>query len=262
MEEAIFDFAPLKKLLEKLGYKVDKAKSYRELKPTEVDFNSIQRGEIVFRKDGIFIKSEDRVERQVFLYKRDYKLKQFGKPRFHICNCQIIQDFINSGTFRDHYVRANTKTVPVYNIDNFRREESVSDLPLCKFCLHSIGEWGNINSSQFVDILKQAGEDDDTMMEVDLFGYTRDWDMISKAYREQKNYTCEKCGLNIGDDYDRMYIHVHHKNGNKLNNHNENLQCLCLACHAGVDEHHKKRLTTGANRYLYEDFMKKYANSL
>ena len=259
-DEPIYDFAPLKSLLTKLGYRVEKTKGYRELRPEEVDFHSIQRGEIIFRKDGIFIKSEDCIERRVFLYKRDYRLEQYGKPRFHISNCQTIQEFIKSGTFREHYVRANTKNVPVYNIDNYRREEIVSDLPLCRYCLHNIREWGNINSTQFVEILKKEGEEDDTEtnVEVDLFGYTRDWDFVSKEYRENKDYTCEKCGLNISDVYDRIYMHVHHINGNKLNNNDNNLQCLCYRCHSEVDEHHKQRLTTGSNRYIYEDFIRKY----
>ena len=58
--------------------------------------------------------------------------------------------------------------------------------------------------------------------------------------------------------YYKQYMHVHHKNGDKLNNKENNLQCLCLYCHANVDERHKKNLTTGANKYIYDDFIKKY----
>ena len=44
----------------------------------------------------------------------------------------------------------------------------------------------------------------------------------------------------------------------KTDNRSENLKCLCLYCHAHVDEHHLQRLTTGANRFTYEDFIEKY----
>ena len=128
-------------------------------------------------------------------------------------------------------------------------------------CHYAIIVDDRMDSSDFVEMLRQANDnqqEDYEGVELDLFGYTKDWDNISKAYREKHNYTCEKCGLQIDDDYDRQYIHVHHINGDKLNNKESNLKCLCLYCHAHVDERHIKRLTTGANRYTYEDFIQKY----
>ena len=119
-----------------------------------------------------------------------------------------------------------------------------------------------INSStDFVEILRQANEDSTNSeedMEIDIFGYTKNWETISRAYRIKHNYTCEKCGLHIDNELDRMYLHTHHINGNKTDNREKNLRCLCIRCHANVDDNHYKRLTTGANRIIFEDFCKKY----
>ena len=48
----------------------------------------------------------------------------------------------------------------------------------------------------------------------DMFGYTWDWEKISEAYREKKNYICEKCKIEV-EPLDRFYIHVHHKDKDK-----------------------------------------------
>ena len=55
-------------------------------------------------------------------------------------------------------------------------------------------------------------------------------------------------------------MHVHHINGDKLNNNESNLKCLCLYCHAHVDNHHLKRLTSGANRFSYYTFIDRYGD--
>jgi len=261
-EEPIFDFTPLKEFLQQRGYKIGKRSVYEPFTPEEVKSSDITSGAMSFRDDGIFVKGVDGIERQVFLYKKDYHLEKYGKPRFHICKCSTIQEFIESGSFRQHYVRANSEPVPVYDRDSFQTVQ-VSALPLCNYCRNIISEYGAINSTTFVELLREAGgssQDTDEDIETDLFGYTKDWDDISRKYREKNHYTCEECGLSIDDAYDRQYIHVHHINGVKTNNRESNLRCLCYYCHAHVDETHFKNLTTGANKYIYEDFIKKYRN--
>lgn len=263
-EEPIYDFSSLRNYLVHLGYIVEQAQGYREIRPEEVTIDSINRGELEITPEGIYVIGPGNLRQQVFLYKRDYHLERYGKPRFHICKCTIINEFIESGGFRDHYVRANSDPVPVKNMDNRYREEEVDELPLCRYCLNQIRKYDNITSSEFVELLRQARADEEEpeVQEVDIFGYTRDWDYISKSYREAHNYTCEKCGLKIDDLFDRQYIHCHHKDANKLNNKEGNLQCLCLRCHSEVDEFHRQNLTTGANRIIYEDFIRKYPKQI
>ena len=257
--QPIFDFAPLKRFLTNKGYIVEKAQGYKEINPEEVTMNSIQKGEMEFEANGIYVILPNGTKQQVFLYKRDYHLQLYGKPRFHICKSSTINEFIQSGSFRQHYVRANTDPVPVNNIDNNYKEENVSDLPLCRFCLNQISEYGDINTKAFVELLKQAkGEEEEEIQEVDIFGYVRDWEQISRDYREKKNYTCEICGLQIDNFFDRQYMHCHHKDANKLNNKESNLQCLCMRCHSKIDQIHYKNLTTGANRILFNEFNELY----
>lgn len=260
-EEPIYDFAALKEFLRQRGYNIGTRSAYEPFTPEDVQAVDVTSGKMSFKTDGIYVLGDDGVERQVFLYKKDYHLLDYGKPRFHICKCQIIQEFINSGGFNAHYVRANSEPVPVTDLDDYFTQKKISELPLCTYCKRMyIGQYIT-DSTEFVNLLRTANDsqtEDTQEVELDLFGYTRDWDEISKAYREAHQYTCERCGLKIDDTYDRQYIHVHHINGNKLNNKEENLKCLCIYCHAHVDRVHNRRLTTGANGIIYRGFLDRY----
>lgn len=117
---------------------------------------------------------EDNQEHQIFLYKRNYRLAKYGKPRFHIRSCQTIQDFINSGALKSEYRRANTEPVLVIDMDNMQEVE-VRNLSLCRYCVNmAMGEYSvNMTSSDFIGILKHADgtyENRSKNVAVDIFG--------------------------------------------------------------------------------------------
>lgn len=262
-KQPIYEFGGLKKLLTRMGYKVNKAEGYKPIDVADVTLEEINSGAIEFNDDGIFVTSEG-VKRQIFLYKRDYHLEAFGKPRFHIRKCSTIESFTNGQGRVEHYRRANTDTVWVHDMDDGMVDKEVSDLPLCKFCLKmALDAQSGMTTSDFVELLKNSAEaEPEQDVEIDLFGYTRDWESISADFRASHDYTCERCGLHITDPFDQRYIHVHHKNGRKIDNRSSNLECLCLHCHAHVDEHHEDRLLgTKAKRLDYKDFITKYPQS-
>ena len=256
-ELPIYDFEGLKEFLRRRGYQIRDGEPIK-IHVGDVNIGDYNDGTITITDEGIFLKDRLGVKHQVFLYKKYYHLQKWI-PRFHICNCKTIQEFTSMG-MRDQYRWAMKEPVPVKDLDNNNEEVEVSGLPLCQNCQSIIRDYGEISSTDFVRILDEmsGANTNPEEIELDIFGYTRDWDDISRQYREEHEYTCEECGLRIDDAYDRQYIHVHHIDGNKLNNQESNLKCLCCYCHAHIDDHHLHRLTTGANRFIYDDFLRKY----
>lgn len=258
-DEPIYKFQGLKDLLTRKGYHIGKAETWRKIDSEEV---SIREGNLEFSDEGIFLVDEDGVKRQVYLYKRKYHLERYGKPRFHICKCQTIQEFL-SGKDIPQYRRANTSSVKVLNMDNGDEEVEVSDLPLCKYCAAIIYDDKNydMDSSEFAEILQNsASTDDEQLTDAEInprTGYTRDWQEISSEFREQHSYICEKCGIQV-TPFDSEFMHVHHKNLNKTDNRERNLQCLCIKCHSEVDATHVRNFSTKSQRLLLKLFNEKY----
>ena len=263
-KEPIYKFEGLKDLLISLGYIVNAAQGYREVENKDVDINNLK-NDLEFTDDGIFLMdSKYGSKQQIFLYKSDYHLQKYGKPRFHIRECEIIQEFMASGTLKSEYKYANTDKVLVYDMDNAFKQETITNLPLCQYCAKMIAIPPK-DTSDFVAILKKADKESNANsnnMKVDILGYTEDWPAISEAYREIKNYTCERCGVQMNNSFDQHYIHVHHKDGNKTNNRTSNLECLCIRCHAKVDEVHKRNFSSKANKIMLEQFNESYPETI
>ena len=89
-EKPICDFSGLKKCLIEKGYHIGKAEPWRKIDSEEVN---LKKGQLECTDEGIFLIDDDGFKHQVFLYKRRYKLRQYGKPRFHICKCETIEKF-------------------------------------------------------------------------------------------------------------------------------------------------------------------------
>ena len=260
----IYDFSKFKAALEKLGYTIGVAKPYIPLEVADVNLSNVQSGEVEITNEGIFyVNPNTGNKQQIFLYMRNYDMAAWGKPRFHITNCETLQSL---GTKR--YRRANTGTVMVYDTSQ-EKDVEVSGLPLCKNCLKIIRaarqfDYGyDMTSDEFEQILRAAGEDTDREEEpdTDLEGYTWKWQKISEAYRTKKHFTCEICGFTPENRMDRQFIHVHHKDGIKTHNKESNLQCLCIACHSNVNPTHQDNFSKGANRVMLDAFKKKYPNA-
>ena len=80
-------------------------------------------------------------------------------------------------------------------------------------------------------------------------GYTQDFPEISRRLREEYNWTCTDCGVNMSEK--KAGLHTHHINGVKHDNRQSNLRILCALCHRNVDEHHKSmQIKKDIERYI------------
>ena len=256
-EEPIYTFPKFKDALQKKGYTIGDAKPYVPLQVADVNLSNIQNGEVEITDEGIFYVNPITGSRhEVFLYKRNYNIAQYGKPRFHVRNCEAIQEI-----GRDQYRRANTGKVIVWDRSQ-RKDVEVNELPLCGYCRSILIKEGKLNyrtSDNFEEILRQANEEASQQEEdTDLSGYIWKWEKVSMAYRTQKDFTCERCGYKAVGLSSRRYLDVHHKDGNKLHNEASNFECLCVACHANVDKRHQENFSKGAAKKRLDRFNKEH----
>jgi len=105
-------------------------------------------------------------------------------------------------------------------------------------------------------------ENENTSIEIDIFGYDKNWQKISRAYRKSKDYTCESCGIKPANNFDRRFWQTHHKDGDKTNNRQPNLECLCVLCHSYKDSTHIENFEKQRVKRMLDTFVKQYKEEL
>lgn len=181
---------------------------------------------------------------------------QHGK-RVHLSECSVIMEMKRKGRF-DRYVATNRRdnlyTVDVLSRDG-RGEESV-DLPLlpCINCLkqlnyrtvqfgHEIEMWRDIarkfDLEEFFGLYSTFFSQQPRYRDTDgsLSGYVSGWSTISDRQRNKANWTCSSCRVVLAKPQLRRWLHTHHVNGVRGDNHHTNLVVLCLLCHAEQPGH-------------------------
>lgn len=191
--------------------------------------------------------------RKVVVYIRD-QLVQYKPYKFHVADCKTLTQMRLNNRY-DRYVVSNRTdgTFTINSIEQGRIVEKGVDeiLSICWNCLIRLNYKGFESCNQQAKnwILKSFTLDEffekytsqirieptHTNVTAPPNEYTVHWDNISRRFKERANWTCEKCHVSLLDK--REYLHVHHRDGHKNNNSSENLQVLCMACHAEFPQH-------------------------
>ena len=66
-------------------------------------------------------------------------------------------------------------------------------------------------------------------------GYLEKWPSIESRIRQRDRYVCQRCGIDLSGK--GRLLHVHHLDGDRLNNESSNLMSLCVICHSDRDRH-------------------------
>ena len=236
-----------------------------------IDFTEQENdGSLEWREDGVYIKVKGKHQRG-FMFNKDYKVSEYGNPKFHLFECSVIERFIEQGILSRYYFYSNSDLVTVTQRGT-KIEYKNQKLSLCSKCsgmlsARNLGYIGNTEDfHNLLDLNDTEIENSNEEIETDIFNRPLNWRSISRAYRLEQNYTCEECGFG-GDDlennYDKRYIHTHHIDGYALQNtHRSNLKSVCVLCHYNQDEHHKSNFEKPRMKKELDNFINKYKTKL
>lgn len=236
-----------------------------------IDFTEQENdGSLEWREDGVYIKVKGKHQRG-FMFNKDYKVSEYGNPKFHLFECSVIEGFIEQGILSRYYFYSNSDLVTVTQRGT-KIEYKNQKLSLCSKCSGMLSERnldyiGNTEDfHNLLDLNDTEIENSNEEIETDIFNRPLNWRSISRAYRLEQNYTCEECGFG-GDDlennYDKRYIHAHHIDGYALlNTHRSNLKSVCVLCHYNQDEHHKSNFEKPRMKKELDNFINKYKTKL
>lgn len=254
----LYKFEKLSEKLDNLNYPIVTESRFEIIRK---DFSEEElRGNITFKDDGIYLKVNG-VEQKGYMYIKNADVNRWGLPKFHVANCQTIVQQRNQNNFHGHYFWSNSNVVDVKQRGSDFIHEKVK-LDLCGYCREQINVLEYNNTEGFFNLLDIQETEPQENIETDIFGYTKDWQQISRKFRIENEFTCDNCKIKIENKFDQRFIQVHHRNGNKLNNKRENLQCLCTLCHANIDNHHKANFSKKRSKSEIEGFVSKYKEVL
>lgn len=256
----LYSFEKLHQFLDDRNYPKVSTDGFQVIK---TDFSkAFREGKISFEEDGIYLEYQGKKWRgYMFMgeqigknaFRGNYSVEKYDDyPRFHLKKCSVIANFIDKGIFHHFYIWANDRYTDVIDRDT---EELHTDvvLKLCSRCKNLMKDDIENTTLEFYESLDKESIFKEEIVQTDIFGYTLYWQSISNAYKRKQNYTCEQCGIQV-EKKDRRFIHTHHKNGDKLNNSESNLECLCILCHSQVDKNHTEK----TNPRDLEIFLERY----
>ena len=242
-----FKFEKLEAYLKKKikGFKKAEVQSGFQIIKIKRDFKkAYQEGKIAFREDGIYLK-EDGKEYRGYMFLSEYSVSlgntdnRSNLPKRHLVKCKTITDFLEKGTFKYRYQWTNSKENDITDrlTGKIYKDKYLDLCGNCKNCL------GGKTEEVTEEIYKGLLEQEVTSKKVNRFtGRSTEWRKISREFRASKDYKCERCKVQAKERGDYKWWDAHHKDRDRTNDDWSNLECLCIVCHANVDDYHKSML--------------------
>jgi hypothetical protein len=215
-------------------------------------------------------------DRRVVLYIRDVSL--YGNktihdvmPKFHIAQCRTLDDMQAKGRGQRYVVA--TRTTGDFSINVIRKGHAINQrdhrLSVCQNCLERLrfdsfridlaretrlSHVARFSLDKFFEqyplkILDESGHESEAT--APLNEYPADFELIARKIKAQRHYRCEQCGWFPADDYERRFIHLHHKNGQKFDSRLTNFSVLCIGCHADQPLHGHLRQSPDYDAFVY-----------
>lgn len=195
---------------------------------------------------------------RVLLHIRDVASYSFNRyktlPRFHVSNCETLQEMRRKNRSERYVIAADDSGEFLINIVGKEgiEDSSYRKLDVCQFCLGQLGFEGfnhelprdvrarlvsSFTLKKFFHLWPRdlVGTDGHQLSgSAPLNEYSGNFGEFAIAAKERAKWRCENvgCGMDLSESSRRRFLHVHHKNSVKYDNRADNLQVLCIGCHA------------------------------
>lgn len=198
--------------------------------------------------------------KRVLLYIRDIGGVggRHGLPRFHVAYCKTLETMQRDQRFARYVVATRDDGQFLLNVVSERRP-IVERLDVCQMCLARLAwngfsfDWHQpprreaVRAFTLTDYFARYRKDlisirpDHDADTAPINDYPDDWGAISERIKRERGYLCEGCGRDMSQH--KQHFHAHHKDGQKNNCVDHNIELLCLCCHANEPLHaHMKSL--------------------
>jgi hypothetical protein len=199
--------------------------------------------------------------RRVVVYIRD--VAEYGArvsmPKYHLAMCDTLNKMIEEGRYKKRYVVA-TRDDGKFSIQKIRGETlTKSDEPL-DVCQQCLDELQYRSFSLRMDRSYRAAMVHDFSLKgfFDEFGKSCVWAVpkfdsvhaptniyspqfyrIAKNLKQKRGYRCEQvsCRIDLSAPQNQRFLHAHHIDADKSENHPTNIKLLCIRCHAQEFQH-------------------------
>lgn len=196
---------------------------------------------------------------QVVLYIKDTRLDRDillndveNAVRFHISDCVTIQRLRREKRFERYVWTTRSDGKFMVESSDYEGDVEVS-LGVCRYCLKELDWRGWISQAQTGDIwhnfsLQEFFDEFETFFSslpqyssatTPRGGYAANWNQIATEIKQQRNWCCEECGVDLS--HHKPLLHAHHRNGVVSDNHPSNIDVLCKMCHSEKPSHGRLR---------------------
>ena len=200
--------------------------------------------------------------RRVIVYIRDvaeYGARAVTLPKYHLAMCETLHTMMEEGRYKKRYVVA-TRDDGKFSIQRIRGEtatKSDESLDVCQNCLEELKyrsfsrrlarsqRSAAVQSFSLKDFFEEFGRScvwampkfDDVHAPTNIYSHQFYW--FARNLKEKRGYRCERaeCRIDLSDPSDRRFLHAHHIDADKSDNHPTNIKLLCIRCHA-LEFHH------------------------
>ena len=160
----LYAFEELQKYLDDMGYPKVNSDGILVIK---TDFRkAYEEGKIIFKGDGIYLLHNGK-EWKGYMYMRDYRVSNYGLPKFHLVKCEKIREFIDNHLFNQYYIWSNAETVDVIErgVGEVHKD---CDLSLCNFCKNELIFNSSPTTTSFYETIKKEVMADQKVVQVDI----------------------------------------------------------------------------------------------